>query len=898
MYTSFRHDGDKLLVDIPEYLRRHDIVYKRPSYKRTDGFPVGNGKAGALVSLKPDALVCTLNHSDAVDYRKDGNFSAWSWEDEEKNTSPASCAEFRLSFPCPVFDWVYLKDFSGRLNIAEAAAEYRAESAFSKVNCRLWAAEDPSVIIFEVSADFDEAYPLTVTLSNWGSPSFFHHYEQVVDTHDRNMKNTSVDIIDGKTALLERKLQGCTTAAGMELKAFGDSELSFTPEQTGPNRCDFRIAPSESHRFYIIISCDTTAPVLVSSTEEIKQRAKPAARVCRNLAEASTALEGSPEAPLWKRHIANWSSFWNRSFVHLGREDYLENLYYFHLYQLNSCSRGSLPLTFAGLWGWFKDSRNWGHFYHWNHQQTYWGLDCADHGELSDNYYNYRFGMLENAGECARDMAGTYSGAFYSDITNFNGYNALEPDTIRNFTVGPQIALDFYRHARYSGDEDFLTDKAIPMMCAAAEFYLSALEQDNDGLMRIRGGSTAYESYWNLKETLTDRVMIQNLFEALIELGERVKLPQGLCESMLEALETLPPLPSVSLKDDQACNGIDKILSAGVKWDGASVEYGEGKYPLSPFPAVLTAPIFPDSLKELSNPESEVFRLCRDTARILFDRDVYQPGSLDCSGHNPAPQTAARLNMGGDALRLLRHFARTYQMFPNGFMHFADISRNQQWSSIDIPRVLEPDEHDTRWEEIHDKSKGRRTSIGSDCFLHCYFEAESNIFSGINENLLQSHGGIIRPFPVDGGFSDACFSLRAEGGFNVTGEKHKGIVRYIIIKSLLAEQLPDKQVFPEWGKICLLRSPWSSDKALKVRASDGRDIAFGIEDGIIRLDFTPGETYRICPADENWDTVYYSSFEYSINEDVKYLDTPADIPGYRAPGVVDGTVQLGLPPLY
>ena len=176
-----------------------------------------------------------------------------------------------------------------------------------------------------------------------------------------------------------------------------------------------------------------------------------------------------------EKHRARWRTFWNQSFIHLQENDYLENLYYIHLYQLGCSSLGRNPLTFAGLWGWFRDSRNWGHFYHWNHQQTYWGLHAAGHSELLANYLDYRFRMLAHAKEDAKRLFGV-DGAFYSDISNLNGCNAIEPDTVRNLSVGLQIALDFYRHVRYTMDTAFLKEKALPVMTACADLYLNLMQ--------------------------------------------------------------------------------------------------------------------------------------------------------------------------------------------------------------------------------------------------------------------------------------------------------------------------------------------------------------------------------------------------------------------------------------
>ena len=85
-----------------------------------------------------------------------------------------------------------------------------------------------------------------------------------------------------------------------------------------------------------------------------------------------------------------------------------------------------------------------------------------------------------------------------------------------------------------------------------------------------------------------------------------------------------------------------EIFSAGEKWDGSPVRYGEGQYPWSPFPASLMSPVWPSEYIGLSDAGTKEFEIMRNTARVLLDRDVYQLGKLGCSGHAPAPEMAAR----------------------------------------------------------------------------------------------------------------------------------------------------------------------------------------------------------------------------------------------------------------
>ncbi len=832
MYKTTRFDGERLRVDPGEYLRRHDTVYLSPAYEGYNGLPLGNGSFGGMLFHSPRSLELPLNHTDLYDYVGDGRFSCWAREAEEKHTAPQACGRLSITDFMPSFDWMYLKKFEQRLNLAQGTVECEAETAFSKIFYKAYAAAEPAVLTIHYRAEYAQETELEIELERWSSPSFFHHYEQIVAVHDKNL-DTTASFVENETALITQKLRRCcgVTAAALDVDAL--------PVCRGAHRVVFTLPKSKKHEFTLYLTA------LASDRDgegELDRLKKEAAAVV-----AGARRDGER---IWERHLERWSAFWSKSFVRLDGEDYLENLYYLHLYQMGSSSLGKLPLTFAGLWAWNRDVRNWGHFYHWNHQQTYWGLYAANHPELAENYLDYRFGMLPNARKDAEEIHGA-RGAYFSDISNLNGYNAIEPDSVRNYTVGAQIALDFARRYRYTMDREFLARRALPFMKASADFYLSLLEM-RDGAYRVRGGSTAYESYWNLKESITDHVAVKALFLELASLGSECgELSREEAGRYREVAENLFPLrlEEVTHNGEQM-----KIFTVGSKWDGGAVAYGEGDYPMSPFPACLTAPVYPAGLIGLADEGSEAFELMRNTARVLFDRDVYLLGRLGCSGHCPSPETAARLGMAGDAVAVMRAFVAKYQIFSNGLFHFADVSQNQQWSRVNKPCVLPPDIGATDWEELHEKTRGIRTEIGSDPFLHCYFEALANIFAGINETLLQSHGGVIRVFPALAG--GGLFRLAAEGGFIVTSEKSGDEIRFIYIDS-------------PHGGVCRVASPWG-DAPLRVTA-DGADADFEMEGGVLSISTAPGDRRLICPAEFPLELYYPKNLESVPNRAPKEL---------------------------
>lgn len=831
MYKAIHHDGYKSLVDVSEYLARHDIVYRRPALKPYEGLPVGDGKMGGLLYHEPNGIAMQVNHTDAIDFAPDGNMQAWSWETEERNTAPVACAVISIQSSLPCFDWVYLQDYEERLCLADGCVHGRAVSPFARLQWKVFAPADSGLMVFQIDAWQTEEAAWSIKADRWPSPNFFHHYEQITPLYNKNIDCISAQLTE-KDIVLSQDLGRCRTATVCRVL-----NSSFTSELLHAHGGIFRLPKQREQHFTL----------LVSTCVHEKTDADPVTAACVML---NTHLN---EKELFTQHQEYWRNFWARSFLHVAQEDYLENLWYVYLYQLNSCGRGKYPITFAGLWNWFKDSRNWGHFYHWNHQQNYWPVLAAGHPELYKNYLEYRWAMLEHARQDAKTHFDA-DGAFFSDISNLNGYNAIEPDTIRNCSVGAQIALDFYRYYLYTGDTAFLKNRAMPMMQACADFYRSILKTETDGTLEITGGATAYESYWPLKNTLTDLYVLKALLRAIEELGPQADIP----EEDLAAYKAL----SQSLYDAKTerleHGGCElEIFSAGEKWDGSPVRYGEGQYPWSPFPASLMNPVWPSEYIGLSDAGTKEFEIMRNTARVLLDRDVYQLGKLGCSGHAPAPEMAARLGMVQDMPKILHRFASAYQIFPNGLMHFSDVSQNQQWSMIDRPRVLSPNVMATQWEQLHEKTIGDRTEIPSEWFLHCYFEAAANLAAGLNEMLLQSHRGLLRVFPAMPHNLDAMFTLWAEGGFTVTSEMLHGEIRYVAIHS-------------ERGEVCCLADPWPGETAA-LRIGHSYCEFERVADSI-RFETVPAGDYILFRSEFPPECYYHSFFDTKKNTGVKKLE--------------------------
>ena len=105
------------------------------------------------------------------------------------------------------------------------------------------------------------------------------------------------------------------------------------------------------------------------------------------------------------------------------------------------------------------------------------------------------------------------------------------------------------------------------------------------------------------------------------------------------------------------------------------------------------------------------------------------------------------------------------------------------------------------------------------------------VIAPLQEMMLQSWDGTVRVFPAWPKGLDARFqSLRAQGAFLVSASWASG-------------RIQDLQITSERGAPCCLQEPWPAKTTLTDK--NGADVAAQSENGLIRFETAPGETYRV-----------------------------------------------------
>ncbi len=169
----------------------------------------------------------------------------------------------------------------------------------------------------------------------------------------------------------------------------------------------------------------------------------------------------------------------------------VEQLFQYGRYLLASSSRrpGRLPANLQGMWNihmwapWMAD-------YHLNinMQMNYWPAQLCNLGETMEPLNDWFTLTAERGREGARRLYHANGWALFH-ATNIFGRVTPAASSLRSQFIngaidpmpGAWMALTWWRHYEFTGDERFLREDAYPLLKGAAEFLLDYLHEDEDG---------------------------------------------------------------------------------------------------------------------------------------------------------------------------------------------------------------------------------------------------------------------------------------------------------------------------------------------------------------------------------------------------------------------------------
>lgn len=171
-----------------------------------------------------------------------------------------------------------------------------------------------------------------------------------------------------------------------------------------------------------------------------------------------------------------------------GADPHLEALMFqYGRYLLASSSRGFLPANLQGLWNdsnkpaWFAD-------YHTNIniQMNYWLAEPANLSDCAEPLFAWTTAMIPGSREATvKEFGEKTPGWTMRTSVNIFGGNGWQ----WNLPSSAWLAQHFYEHYAFTGDKQFLTKTAWPVLSDVSEFWLDHLVEKNGKLVVPKGWS-------------------------------------------------------------------------------------------------------------------------------------------------------------------------------------------------------------------------------------------------------------------------------------------------------------------------------------------------------------------------------------------------------------------------
>jgi alpha-L-fucosidase 2 len=700
----------KLMPDIKGYLKQHDLVYEMSPVEWNCGIPLANGEVGALIWGDGNPLKITLDKYDVWELRTDTpkdpcyNYAGLRKLIKEKRFDEARRVFMDLArfsgiieepyptrIPLPRAELHFtdkVEKFTARLHLYDAFASGSLSSRKGRVRWRCFVHSRRNLITVElqylgkirlkdvkISLNHLDA-KATETLKKWGYP------DPIYDS-----KNGYKWIIQKFPA--ENAAGGGYVVAWRLLeKGRGEviyiSVLSFNDSST----------PLESAIKIIDEAVNTDIETLLDS------------------------------------HRDFWRDFWSKSFIAIP-DSRLENLFYVELYKLACCSMGRYPCSLQGLWSQDGVLPPWSGDYHldMNIEETYWPIYASNHLELGKPLYEQFWKNLPKFKQMCHEFFG-FDGAWSRcemalDGTPIYGYWTT------NFWPGngAWLAHMYWLHWLYSQDENFLRERAYPMMKEFMKTYLNLLELWGDGRYHIPlSNSPEWEENrpeaWG-SDTTCDLAFIRWLASSLLETSKILDIEDPDSVRWRDVLEKLSDYP----KDE----------------DGLQIFRGQPLTHSHRHQSHLI-PVHPLSILNVEGSEEDRRLIYRSIETLLLR------GTGEWTGWSfPwASIIASRARLPNMAWHMLQ-------------MYFFFIKPNS----------------------FHVNGDYRRFGVCIFTYQPMTLEAGFCAATAIMEMLLQSWNRRIRVFPAVPEFwKDVYFhNLRAEGAFLVTSKLKDRVVEYVIIRS-------------------------------------------------------------------------------------------------------------------
>ncbi len=502
-----------LNVDYAAYLPKHDLVYAKPNTNSLYGLTVGNGRTGAMV-WSENGLSMQVSNVDISEQ------SAYAGGLVAFNTNPAidsggGAFQQRLA----LYDGVVSTKYG-----SEASKDARTVTVIGAPN-----SEVIGIHVVDGRAGVTSA---TVDLSLWDLSTLSNWNVRNLDTWKKVTTYAEADSAGLSRGQADPDEFGYTLAATVEGAAFTTSSPSASAVR-------LTITPSASYTIWIACSSRLNA----AGNDSVGEAKAALARTKQ--ATYATTFAGYEDF---------WHAFWRRSFVQYsnaaGDADYLENVYFLATEMIAAGGFGNYPFHFInGVERATADKTKWSNgYWYWNQRDVYNSFLASNHADVMAPF-NKLYSRNVPALEAFTKSRFGFDGLWVPETMGWNG-NADGNTEYTNdiFTTATEAAMNMYAQFAYTGDADYLKNTAYPFMRDVAKFYVKKLTKDAGSGKYVMLSSNAHETYWHVKNALTDLAAVRQLFPVAIKTSQSLGVDADLRPQWQDVLDNLTPYPNDGTK--------------------------------------------------------------------------------------------------------------------------------------------------------------------------------------------------------------------------------------------------------------------------------------------------------------------------------------------------------------
>ena len=519
------------------------LWYGEPAKQWTEALPLGNGRLGAMVYGRTENEIIQFNEEtlwtgQPHDYAHKGAYKYLDklrqllWEGKQDEAHKLGNEQF-MSQPfgqlCYQPFGNILLNFPGhekavnykrQLNLGNAISSVFYEVEGVNFKREVFATTPDQAVVVHIEADKNGAVNFTAGLN---SP----HSNQEVS-------------VSGDEVILNGKANNYPKELGFDGKPYPESKLFFEARMKVLNEGGELIKNGNSIQ---IKNAKSVTLLLVAATSFVNYNdisANPTER-CKNYLNK---LDGKSYNALKTEHIKDYQKFFSRVALDLGSSEISNRptnerlnsfkkdedpalvalLYQFGRYLLISSSRpGTQPANLQGIWN-DKMAPPWDSKYtiNINTEMNYWPAEITNLSECTEPLIKMVTELSETGKKVAKEHYNMDGWVVHHNTDIWRGAAPINNANHGLWVVGGAwLSQHLWWHYQFTGDKEYLKNKAYPVLKEASRFFSQYLIPDpKNPEWLVSGPGNSPENGGLVMAPTMDHQIIRNLFANTIEAAE------------------------------------------------------------------------------------------------------------------------------------------------------------------------------------------------------------------------------------------------------------------------------------------------------------------------------------------------------------------------------------------